>query len=79
MRSGHFMGSYMNSWKRPGRPGIVELQSKINVYGTLSKMSGVSFVSETEIDEIRQKRQEEWEKVRKEDDPLGKLVAISQG
>lgn len=38
-------------------------------------MSGVSFVSETEIDEIRQKRQEEWEKVRKEDDPLGKLVA----
>jgi len=35
-------------------------------------MSGVSFVSETEIDEIRQKRQEEWEKVRKEDDPLGK-------
>lgn len=34
-------------------------------------MSGVSFVSETEIDEIRKKRQEEWEKVRKEDDPLG--------
>ena len=32
-------------------------------------------MSETEIDEIRQKRQEEWEKVRKEDDPLGKLVA----
>lgn len=30
----------------------------------------MSFVSETEIDEIRQKRQEEWEKVRKEDDPL---------
>jgi len=38
-------------------------------------MSGVSFVSETEIDEIRQKRQEEWEKVRKEDDPLGKHYA----
>lgn len=38
-------------------------------------MSGVSFVSETEIDEIRQKRQEEWEKVRKEDDPLGKIAA----
>lgn len=36
-------------------------------------MSGVSFVSETELDEIRKKRQEEWEKVRKEDDPLGKL------
>lgn len=35
-------------------------------------MSGVSFVSETELDEIRDKRQKEWEKVRKEDDPLGK-------
>ena len=33
-------------------------------------------MSETEIDEIRQKRQEEWEKVRKEDDPLGKLVVF---
>lgn len=40
-------------------------------------MSGVSFVSETEIDEIRQKRQEEWEKVRKEDDPLGKLSLVA--
>ena len=37
------------------------------------KMSGVSFVSETELDEIRERRQQEWEKVRKEDDPLGKL------
>lgn len=36
-------------------------------------MSGVSFVSETELDEIRERRQQEWEKVRKEDDPLGKL------
>lgn len=35
-------------------------------------MSGVSFVSEAELDEIRDKRQKEWEKVRKEDDPLGK-------
>jgi len=33
-------------------------------------MSGVSFVSETELDEIRDRRQKEWEKVRKEDDPL---------
>lgn len=39
-------------------------------------MSGVSFVSETEIDEVRKKRQEEWEKVRKEDDPLGKLYSL---
>ena len=30
-------------------------------------------MSETEIDEVRKKRQEEWEKVRKEDDPLGKI------
>ena len=36
-------------------------------------------MSETEIDEIRQKRQEEWEKVRKEDDPLGKLLASNAG
>lgn len=33
-------------------------------------MSGVSFVSETELGEIRQRKQQEWEKVRKEDDPL---------
>lgn len=30
------------------------------------------FVSETELDERRKKRQEEWEKVRKPDDPEGK-------
>ncbi|XP_032232673.2 PSME3-interacting protein [Nematostella vectensis] len=29
-----------------------------------------SFVSETEAEEIRKKRQEEWEKVRKPDDPI---------
>ena len=35
-------------------------------------MQGVfkSFVSEKEIDEIKQKRQEEWEKVRRPDQPL---------
>lgn len=47
------------------------------IYVTITKMSGVSFVTETEIDEIRQKRQEEWEKVRKEDDPLGKLSFVA--
>ena len=36
-------------------------------------MSGVSFVSETEIEDVRKKKQEEWEKVRKESDPIGKL------
>lgn len=30
------------------------------------------FVSETELDENRKKRQEEWEKVRKPEDPEGK-------
>ncbi len=30
------------------------------------------FVSEKELDERRQKRQEEWEKVRTADQPLGK-------
>ncbi len=29
------------------------------------------FVSEAELDERRKKRQEEWEKVRKPDDPEG--------
>lgn len=32
-----------------------------------------SFVSETEAEEVRKKRQEEWEKVRKPDDPIGEL------
>lgn len=31
------------------------------------------FVSETELAEARQRRQEEWEKVRTADQPLGKL------
>lgn len=30
------------------------------------------FVSESELDEKRKKRQEEWDKVRKPDDPEGK-------
>lgn len=30
------------------------------------------FVSEAELDKRRQQRQEEWEKVRKPDDPEGK-------
>lgn len=30
-----------------------------------------SFVSESEVEEFRKKRQEEWEKVRQPDDPLG--------
>lgn len=30
------------------------------------------FVTETELNEARQKRQEEWEKVRQPDQPLGK-------
>lgn len=32
------------------------------------------FVSETELDEKRKKRQEEWEKVRKPEDPEGKKI-----
>lgn len=30
------------------------------------------FITETELSEARQKRQEEWEKVRQPDQPLGK-------
>lgn len=33
------------------------------------------FVSEAELDDRRKKRQEEWEKVRKPDDPEGKTYA----
>ena len=40
-------------------------------------MSGVSFVSEEELVDIREKRQKEWEKVRKEDDPLGKMKFLA--
>lgn len=36
------------------------------------------FVSEAELDEKRKKRQEEWEKVRKPDDPEGKNTRITQ-
>lgn len=32
------------------------------------------FVSESELDEKRKKRQEEWEKVRKPDDPEGESM-----
>lgn len=32
------------------------------------------FVTEAELDEKRKKRQEEWEKVRKPEDPVGKCV-----
>lgn len=35
------------------------------------------FVTETELAEARKKRQEEWEKVRQPDEPLGKTQSIS--
>ena len=35
------------------------------------------FESQTEVDEKRQKRQEEWEKVRKPDDPEGIIIATN--
>ena len=46
----------------------------------MSGSSGIkSFITETEVEEVRQKRQEEWEKVRKPDDPIGKTQFYSQG
>lgn len=33
------------------------------------------FVTETELAEARKKRQEEWEKVRQPDEPLGKFYS----
>lgn len=32
------------------------------------------FVSESEVEALRKKRQEEWEKVRKTEDPLGLFI-----
>lgn len=32
------------------------------------------FITETEATEVRKRRQEEWEKVRKADDPLGEYI-----
>lgn len=40
--------------------------------GTADVHLSRKFVSEAELDERRKKRQEEWEKVRKPDDPEGK-------
>lgn len=37
----------------------------------MSSGRGLSFVSEADLEEKRQKRQEEWEKVRQPDEPLG--------
>ena len=36
-----------------------------------------SFISEKEIEEVKKKRQEEWEKVRKPNQPLGRNVCLS--
>ena len=45
----------------------------------MSSTSGIAplkFVSETEIEEKRKKRQEEWEKVRQPHQPLGDLTCF---
>ena len=34
------------------------------------------FVTEKEIEEVKKKRQEEWEKVRRPDQPLGRHMLI---
>ena len=44
-----------------------------------SSVPGLSvkkFVTQDEIDEKKKKRQEEWEKVRKPDDPVGKTLSF---
>ncbi len=39
-----------------------------------------SFVTEKEIEEVKKKRQEEWEKVRKPDQPLGEVsIELNHG
>ena len=39
-------------------------------------MAGIfkSFVTEKDVEEVKQKRQEEWEKVRRPDQPLGEYL-----
>ena len=38
-----------------------------------------SFISEKEIEEVKRKKQEEWERVRKPDQPLGNAVTTVKG
>ncbi len=47
--------------------------------GTMSDLPGFKkFVSEDELAEQKKKRQEEWEKVRKPDDPIGECHHVSR-
>lgn len=34
------------------------------------------FITETEAAEVRKRRQEEWERVRKADDPVGQYIHL---
>ena len=53
--------------------GSIERRSLIDCCSDsiMSSGRGLSFVSETDLEEKRKKRQEEWEKVRQPDEPLG--------
>ena len=50
---------------------------------TLGKMAAtgsaklMSFVSEKDVEEMKKKRQEQWEKVRKPGDPKGEMIYIT--
>ena len=35
-----------------------------------------SFITEKEVEEVKKKRQEEWERIRKPDQPLGKTLHV---
>lgn len=45
--------------------------------GSVPAFSVKKFESQGEVDEKRKKRQEEWEKVRKPDDPEGHLFKMN--
>ena len=48
-----------------------------SVYSSAISTGGLnSFVSENDLEERRRKRQEEWEKVRKPDDPIGNIDSL---
>ena len=51
---------------------VTELSGRKSRILTVNIMALKSFISEKEIEEVKKKRQEEWERVRKPDQPLRK-------
>ena len=62
--------------------GCVRCVHELTILGDLFTMSDeraprmMSFISEKELEEVKRKRQEEWEKARKPNDPVGECINI---